>query len=287
MTSEHAPSDLRRQLEDAPGAGRGPGLRGARFWRGRTPVAGGPSGSFPPAVSLEATAIAFRGRPDIRVGAQDIHWEPKGAFTGATVGPLAQGAGAAGALVGHSERRHVFGETEAEPGKRCGRSSALGLTAMLCVGEKLEQREAGETEAGVSATAPGWARRRSAAEAWPKVVIAYEPVWAIGTGRNATPSDAAQVHRAIRAELARLGAAGADPVLYGGSVNQGNVTGTAWQSGKSTGCWWVERASIRTGWAANSRQRVIPPGHYRQPRAPVRLVRLLPDQSCTPFFSLC
>jgi triosephosphate isomerase len=137
---------------------------------------------------------------------------------------LAQGAGAVGALVGHSERRHVFGETEAEAGKKVMALLRLGLTAMLCVGEKLEQREAGETEvvclrqlrAGLDGVG---------VEMWARVVIAYEPVWAIGTGRNATPGDAAQVHRAIRAELFRLGAPGRIPVLYGGSVNQGNVSG--------------------------------------------------------------
>src|SRR5690606_9908829 len=183
-----------------------------------TPVRGRSPWIFPPAVSLEGTATAFHGRPDIRVGAQDVHWEPKGAFTGAISVPLAAGAGAAGALVGHSERRHVFGETDAETGRKVQALLGAGLTAMLCVGEKLDQREAGETEAvclrqlraGLEGVNGG---------AWERVIIAYEPVWAIGTGRNATPEDAAQVHRAIRAELARLGAPGRRPVLYGGSGN--------------------------------------------------------------------
>jgi triosephosphate isomerase len=177
---------------------------------------------FPPAVSLEAATETLSGRSDIRIGAQDIHWEPKGAFTGATSIPLARGAGASGALVGHSERRHVFGETEAETGRKVRALLAAGLTPMLCVGEKLEQREAGQTEQVV--------RRQLAAgldqvspEGLNALVIAYEPVWAIGTGRNATPEDAAAVHRVIRAELARLGATGRIPVLYGGSVNRGNV----------------------------------------------------------------
>lgn len=177
---------------------------------------------FPPAVSIMATAEALAGRSDVRVGAQDVHWEPKGAFTGATSVPLAQGAGAKGALVGHSERRHVFGETDAETGKKVKALLAAGLTPMLCVGEKLEQREAGETEsvvirqlrAGLDAVSVGDLAR---------VLIAYEPVWAIGTGRTATPQDASAVHRSIRAELVRLGVAGRLPVLYGGSVNLGNV----------------------------------------------------------------
>jgi triosephosphate isomerase len=177
---------------------------------------------FPPAVSLEATAQALKARPDVRVGAQDVHWEAKGAFTGATSIPLAKGAGASGALVGHSERRHVFGETEAETGQKVRALLGAGLTPMLCVGEKLEEREAGRTEdvvvrqlgAGLEGVSP---------DGLASVLVAYEPVWAIGTGRNATPEDAAQVHRAIRTTLQRLGLAARATVLYGGSVNQGNV----------------------------------------------------------------
>lgn len=179
---------------------------------------------FPPAVSIEATASAFRGRPDVRVGAQDVHWEPKGAFTGATSIPLAVGAGAVGALVGHSERRHVFGETDEETGRKVGALVAAGLTAMLCVGEKLPEREAGQTEA-VCIRQLNAGLAGVGADQWPRVLIAYEPVWAIGTGRNATPTDAAAVHRAIRAELGRLGGPTRTPILYGGSVNLGNVAG--------------------------------------------------------------
>jgi triosephosphate isomerase len=177
---------------------------------------------FPSAVSIAAATEAFRGRVDIRIGAQDVHWEPKGAFTGATSIPLAQGAGATGALVGHSERRHVFGETDEETGRKVHALLAAGLTAMLCVGEKLAERESGQTEAvclrQLRAGLVGVGR-----DQWEKVVIAYEPVWAIGTGRNATPGDAAAVHAAIRADLERLGASDRRPVLYGGSVNQANV----------------------------------------------------------------
>lgn len=193
-----------------------------RFLELTSPVAGRSLWFFPPAVSLESAAQAFSKRPDIAVGAQDVHWEPKGAFTGATSVPLATGAGARGALVGHSERRHVFGETDAETGRKLQALLSAGLSAMLCVGEKLAEREAGNTEsvclrqlqAGLAGVAD---------EAWSRIVIAYEPVWAIGTGKNATPADAAQVHKAIRVELVRLGAPGRIPVLYGGSVNKGNV----------------------------------------------------------------
>ncbi len=177
---------------------------------------------FPSAVAIESAAGAFHGRTDVRIGAQDVHWEPKGAFTGATSIPLAQGAGASGALVGHSERRHVFGETDEETGRKVRALLAALMVPLLCVGETLAQREAGETEGVVVRQLRAGLQGVAAADLG-RVVIAYEPVWAIGTGRNATPPDAALVHRAIRAELARLGAPGRMPVLYGGSVNQGNV----------------------------------------------------------------
>ncbi len=196
----------------------------AQFLGATAPVEGRTLWFFPPAVSIESAAGALRGRADIRVGAQDIHWEPKGAFTGATSIPLARGAGAAGALVGHSERRHVFGESDEATGRKVRALLHAGLTACLCVGEKLEEREAGKTEevvlrqlraglAGVEASALSG------------LVVAYEPVWAIGTGRNATAEDAGRVHRVLRAELVRLGATARVPILYGGSVNSGNAAG--------------------------------------------------------------
>ena len=179
---------------------------------------------FPPAVSLESTVRAYRGRPDIRVGAQDVYWEPKGAFTGATSVPLVAATGAAGALVGHSERRHVFGETDAETARKVRALLDGGLVPMLCVGEKLAERESGNTEAVVtrqletalSGLAPGELAR---------VLLAYEPVWAIGTGKVATPADAAAVHRLLRSRLAALGATQRATILYGGSVNQQNAGG--------------------------------------------------------------
>jgi triosephosphate isomerase len=177
---------------------------------------------FPSAVAIEAVATATQGRADIRVGAQDVHWEPKGAFTGATSIPLARAAGATGALVGHSERRHVFGESDAETAKKVRALLDAGATPMLCVGEKLEQREAGETDA-VCARQLTAALTGLSADQLAKVIIAYEPVWAIGTGKNATPTDAALAHRAIRGVLAGLGLAGRATVLYGGSVNAGNI----------------------------------------------------------------
>jgi triosephosphate isomerase len=176
---------------------------------------------FPSAVSLEAVVQRISPYADLRAGMQDVHWEAKGAFTGAVSVPMAAQAGARAALVGHSERRHIFGETDAETGRKLRAILNGGLAPVLCVGETLAEREAGQTldivrgqlEAGLEGLA---------GPALGPLVIAYEPVWAIGTGRNATPSDAAAVHEEIRHWL--VGRAVAQPrVLYGGSVNRDNV----------------------------------------------------------------
>ena len=176
---------------------------------------------FPPAVSLEAAAQATRDRADIRVGTQDVHWEPKGAFTGAVSVPLAVQAGATAALVGHSERRHVFGETDEDTRKKIGAVLAAGLVPVLCVGEKLAEREADQTLAVVTRQLAG-ALGGLDGRILEGVTIAYEPVWAIGTGRNATPQDASAVHQEIRKWLTSRGATRAR-VLYGGSVNLKNI----------------------------------------------------------------
>ena len=179
---------------------------------------------FPPALTLSAVIDALRERRDILVGVQNIHWEDKGAFTGETSAPIARDAGANLVLVGHSERRHVFGETDEQAGKKCAAAVRAGLTPMLCVGETLAQREAGDTEnvvlkqldAGLAGIEPAKAAG---------MLIAYEPVWAIGTGKNATPEDATKVHRRIRDKLRQVvGERGsAIPILYGGSVNRDNA----------------------------------------------------------------
>ncbi len=176
---------------------------------------------FPPAISVEAAAQAARERGDLLVGIQDIYWEPKGAFTGAVSAPLAVQAGARASLIGHSERRHVFGESDDDTRRKVGAALAAGLLALLCVGETLAERDAGHTLAVV-------VRQLAAAlsgldgAALSRVVVAYEPVWAIGTGRNASPEDAGAVHREIRGWLAGR-AAPAPRILYGGSVNAKNV----------------------------------------------------------------
>ena len=176
---------------------------------------------FPPAVSVQAAAQAAGDRPDLCIGAQDVYWEPKGAFTGAVSVPLAAQAGAKAALVGHSERRHVFGETDADTRKKVAAVLAGGLVPILCVGEKLAEREAGQTLAVVTRQLTGALGDLDGATL-ARVTIAYEPVWAIGTGRNATPQDASAVHREIRAWLTGRGAVRAR-VLYGGSVNLKNI----------------------------------------------------------------
>ena len=177
---------------------------------------------FPSAVAVETVAAQLRERADIKIGVQNLYWEPKGAFTGELSVSMAKEAGASAALVGHSERRHVFGETDQETSSKVGALLEAGLTPMLCVGERLEEREAGETlsvvrrqlgaldglDAGVLGSIP----------------IAYEPVWAIGTGRTATPADAAEVHAGIRTWYVDRGVdAGAVSILYGGSVKVENV----------------------------------------------------------------
>jgi triosephosphate isomerase len=178
---------------------------------------------FPPAVSVAAVADVVRGRDDAAVGAQNIHWEPKGAFTGELSAPLAVDAGATWALVGHSERRHKFGETDDETGLKVRAALAAGLRPMLCVGETLRQRNDGEKENVVRRQLEAGAGGLDTSELG-RVAIAYEPVWAIGTGVNATPADAAAMHRNIREWLGRRGASAAGcPVLYGGSVSPENA----------------------------------------------------------------
>ena len=179
---------------------------------------------FPPALALHAVVESLKDRTDILLGVQNIHHEDKGAFTGENSAPIARDAGARLVLVGHSERRHVFGESDEETAKKCAAAVRAGLTPMLCVGETLEQRERNETEAVVlRQLRAGLALLE--AEKVATSLVAYEPVWAIGTGRNATPEDASAVHRVLRGALRALAGERsiAIPILYGGSVNRGNA----------------------------------------------------------------
>ena len=175
---------------------------------------------FPSAVSLAVAGFALRERPEILTGVQNI----KGAFTGETSPTMARDAGAKVALVGHSERRQLFGETDEVTARKCAAARKAGLIPMLCVGERLDERERGATQTivlrqlrtGVSRLEPDQVA---------EMMIAYEPVWAIGTGRTAQPEDASAVHAAIRRVLRDIaGERGAKvPILYGGSVNAGNA----------------------------------------------------------------
>jgi triosephosphate isomerase len=180
---------------------------------------------FPPAVSLAAAVAATEARDDVRLGVQNVHWQASGAFTGETSVAMAADAGAELVLVGHSERRHLFGETDDETARKVRAVLDGGLLPVLCVGETIEERRAGDAEAVVrrqlGAVLPGL----SAAEAG-RLLLAYEPVWAIGTGETASPADAGAMHRVCRDALsAAFGAeaAGAVPVLYGGSVKPDNA----------------------------------------------------------------
>lgn len=179
---------------------------------------------FPPALSVTTVVDALSSRRDLAVGVQNIWTEDKGAFTGENSAPMARDAGVRFVLVGHSERRHVFGETDEQTAFKCAAAARSELTPILCVGELLSQREAGKTEAVVlSQLEAGLAKLGSAEIA--AMAIAYEPVWAIGTGKTATPQDASVVHIEIRRALrAKVGDAAIEiPILYGGSVNAANA----------------------------------------------------------------
>jgi len=177
---------------------------------------------FPPSISLAPVSRAVGSRPDILIGAQNVHWEPKGAFTGETSAPMAQEAGARVVLIGHSERRHLFGETDDQVARKAVTTLRAGLVPLVCLGETLAEREGGRTEQVIVRQLEPVLDKVPAAD-WARLVVAYEPVWAIGTGRNASPDDAAQVHELIRFAVGRRGISGRVPVLYGGSVNAGNV----------------------------------------------------------------
>lgn len=180
---------------------------------------------FPPAVSLATAVQATRDRRDVLIGVQNVYWEPEGAFTGEISAPLAAAAGARLALVGHSERRHVFGETDPDTARKVQACLAAGLTPVLCVGETLDEREAGSAATVVKRQLSAVLDTLSSADAR-RLLIAYEPVWAIGTGRTASPSDASEMHLEIRSFLVEsTGRETADaiPILYGGSVKPENA----------------------------------------------------------------
>ena len=162
----------------------------------------------PPFASL-GVAVQLLAGTDVAVAAQNVHWEPDGAFTGEVSAPMLRELGVYGAIVGHSERRQFFGETDEGVGKRARAALDAGLSVIACVGETEAEREAGETEDVLR-------RQVAVLEAEDNLVVAYEPVWAIGTGKTATPEIAQEAHAFIKGLLDV-------PVLYGGSVKPDNA----------------------------------------------------------------
>jgi triosephosphate isomerase (TIM) len=174
--------------------------------------------------AIPAVAAELKGS-NIAVSSQDVYWEETGAFTG-EVGPaMLKDAGCVYAIIGHSERRQYFGETDEAVNKKVKAALKAGLIPIMCVGELLEEREAGKTMQVVEKQVKGGIAGISS-DAIAQIIIAYEPVWAIGTGKTATPAQAQEVHKAIRALIAAL--AGTQVavglrILYGGSVKADNV----------------------------------------------------------------
>ena len=164
----------------------------------------------PPFVSLEAAIQGLGAESAVRVYAQNVHWELEGAYTGEVSAPMLLELGVKGAIVGHSERRQHFNETDETVRRRAEAALEAGLAVIACVGETEAQREADETEAVL-------ARQVAAIPRHERLVIAYEPVWAIGTGRTATPEIAQEAHAFVKS----LHPA---PVLYGGSVKPQNAS---------------------------------------------------------------
>jgi len=162
----------------------------------------------PPFVSLSAAVQALAGT-EIAVAAQNVHWEVEGAFTGEVSAPMLFELGVYGTIVGHSERRQLFGETDDGVARRTRAAIEAGLWVIACVGETEAEREGGETEAVLR-------RQASVLDAHEQLVLAYEPVWAIGTGKTASPEQAQEAHAFLRGLLNV-------PILYGGSVKPENA----------------------------------------------------------------
>jgi triosephosphate isomerase len=178
----------------------------------------------PPFTSLAAVAEVVKGS-NVLLAAQDVHWEDKGAFTGEVSAAMLRDIGCTHVIIGHSERRQLFAETDETVAKKVKAVRGAGLVPIVCVGESLEQREAGKTLDIVGAQVRNGLMGQDAA-AIRALVVAYEPVWAIGTGKVATPEQAQEVHAFIRKTLGQMvgeDAAAACRILYGGSVKPDNV----------------------------------------------------------------
>jgi triosephosphate isomerase (TIM) len=179
---------------------------------------------FPPVVSLATAAACAERDPRIQLGIQNMHWEEQGAFTGESSASMASEAGATFALIGHSERRHVFGETDEHVALKVGAARREGLIPVVCVGETLEERKDGRVDEVILRQLRAALHVLKAGQG--RFLVAYEPVWAIGTGETATPDDASAAHQTLRAELEEsigIAAALRTPLLYGGSVKPANA----------------------------------------------------------------
>ena len=179
-----------------------------------------------PAIDVPAAVAAAAGT-QVGIGTENCHWKESGAYTGEISTGMILDAGAQYVIIGHSERRQYFGETDETVNLRARAAIAAGLTAIVCVGETLEEREAGKLVEVIERQMNVGLKDVTAADC-AKLVIAYEPVWAIGTGKTATPDQAQDVHALIRATLAKLvGAETAETVRiqYGGSMNPKNCKG--------------------------------------------------------------
>lgn len=177
-----------------------------------------------PFVNLQAAVEAARGTK-IEIGGQDVFWLKEGAYTGEVSAPMLKAIDCRWVIIGHSERRQYFGETDETVAKKTVAALEAGLKPIVCVGERLEQRESGSTDAVLAAQFAGGLAGLTA-EQFGLVTIAYEPVWAIGTGKTATPEIAAEAHRFLRSQIrGKFGEAAAEAcrILYGGSVKPENI----------------------------------------------------------------
>lgn len=179
----------------------------------------------PPFTSLDAVAGEIKGS-SIQLAGQNVHWEPKGAFTGEISIPMLEDTGCAMVIIGHSERRQFFGETDETVNRRVKAVVSSSLKAIMCIGETLAEREAGRVHDVITQQLAGGLAGLTH-DALSHIILAYEPVWAIGTGRTASPEIAQEVHKAIRDWLSRQygnEAAQEVRILYGGSVKPDNVS---------------------------------------------------------------
>ena len=177
----------------------------------------------PPFIDLAAAVGATRGS-NVQIGGQNCYWKNEGAFTGEVSAPMLKAAGCSHVIIGHSERRQFYGDTDGAVNLKTKSAISAGLTSIVCVGEHLSQRETGDAEFVVKDQLTTGLAGLTLADT-ERIIIAYEPVWAIGTGKTATPEQAQDMHAAIRKILADMhgGAAGRIRILYGGSVKPDNI----------------------------------------------------------------